>query len=161
MVPEPKTILWFVFIFLAFHTAQDVDEAKSESSWTALAKRKERDCWSIDLEGEVEKLEVSGPWSETKGNSVDPKGKMGHKVSSRLKWSERCNPESERKSDLCRNLKRRKTTCVRHWQIRQEEAEEMGSGGHDNSTFGSCSSSLALHTDDAMSASFRMAQEGG
>ena len=43
--------------------------------------------------------------------------------------------------------------------IRQEEAEEMGSGGHDNSTFGSCSSSLALHTDDAMSASFRMAQE--
>ena len=37
--------------------AQEVDEAMSESSWTALAKGKERDWWSIDLEGEVEKLE--------------------------------------------------------------------------------------------------------
>ena len=54
--------------------AQDADEAMSESSWTALAKENERDWWSIDLEGEVEKLEVVGPWSGTEGGSVDPKG---------------------------------------------------------------------------------------
>ena len=33
--------------------AQDVDDAMSESSWTALAKEKERDWWSIDLECEM------------------------------------------------------------------------------------------------------------
>ena len=36
---------------------QEVDEAMSESSWTALAKEKEVDLWSIDLEGE----KVRGP----------------------------------------------------------------------------------------------------
>ena len=35
--------------------AQGVDEVMSESSWTALTKEKERDWWSIDLVGEVEK----------------------------------------------------------------------------------------------------------
>ena len=59
--------------------AQEVDEATSESSWTALAKERERHWWSIDLEGEVEKLEVIGPWSGTEGDSVEPKGEMGHK----------------------------------------------------------------------------------
>ena len=39
---------------------------------------KESDWWSIDLEGDMEKLEVIGPWSGTEGGSVDPKGKMGH-----------------------------------------------------------------------------------
>ena len=29
--------------------------------------------------GEVQKVEVSGPWSGTKGDSVEPKGEMGHK----------------------------------------------------------------------------------
>ena len=53
------------------------NEAWSESSWTALAKEKERDWWSIDLEGEMEKLEVIGPWSGTEGGSMDPQGKMG------------------------------------------------------------------------------------
>ena len=58
-------LLWFVFIFPAFDTdevmsasskmAQDADEAMCESSWTALARRKERDWWSIDLESEMEK----------------------------------------------------------------------------------------------------------
>ena len=48
--------------------AQEVDEARSESFWTALAKEKERDWWSVDLEGEVEKLEVSDPWN--------PKGRL-------------------------------------------------------------------------------------
>ena len=59
--------------------APEVDEAMSESSWTALANWKERNWWSIDLEGEVQKVEVSGPWSGTKGGSVEPKGEMGHK----------------------------------------------------------------------------------
>ena len=69
--------------FLAFDTdeamsasskmAQDVDVAMSESSWTALAKRKERDCWSVDLEGKMVQLEVVGPWSGTEGGSMDPK----------------------------------------------------------------------------------------
>ena len=59
--------------------AKEVDEAMSASSWTALANVKERDWWSIDLEGEVEKLEVSGPWSGTTVDSVEPKGEMGHK----------------------------------------------------------------------------------
>ena len=58
--------------------AQDADDAMSESSWTALAKVEERDWWSIDLEGEIQKLEVAGPWSGTEGGSVDLKGKMGH-----------------------------------------------------------------------------------
>ena len=64
---------------LAFDTAQDVDKAKFESSWNALAKVKERDWWSIDLEGEMENLEVIGPCSGIDGVSTDPKGKMGHR----------------------------------------------------------------------------------
>ena len=46
--------------------AQEVDEATSESSWTALAKGKERYWWCTDLEGELEKLEVcqkATPWN--------------------------------------------------------------------------------------------------
>ena len=33
----------------------------------------------------MEKLEGSGPWSGTKGDSVDPKGKMGHEVKEKPK----------------------------------------------------------------------------
>ena len=58
--------------------AQEVDKAISEESWTALAKGKERDWWSIDLEGEVKELEVGGPWTLTEGNSMDPEGEMNH-----------------------------------------------------------------------------------
>ena len=43
----------------------------SESSWTALAKEKERDWWSIDQEGDMEKLEVD-PWI-VKGREEKPK----------------------------------------------------------------------------------------
>ena len=60
--------------------AKEADEAMSEASWTALAKAKERDWWSIDLEGDMEKLEVLGPWSGTVGGSVDPKRKVGNEV---------------------------------------------------------------------------------
>ena len=47
--------------------AHDADEAMSESSLTALAKGKERDWWGIDLERDMEKLEVVGPWSRPEG----------------------------------------------------------------------------------------------
>ena len=49
--------------------AQDADDAVSESSWTSLAKGKQRDWWSVDLEGEMEKLEVEGLLSATEGGS--------------------------------------------------------------------------------------------
>ena len=68
--------------------AKDAEEAMSESSWIALAKGKERVWWSIDLEGETEKLFVIGPWSGTDGGSVDSKWKMGHR-SARKKLQER------------------------------------------------------------------------
>ena len=42
----------------ASRMGKDEVEALSEYSWTALAKSKERGWWSIDLEGEMEKLEV-------------------------------------------------------------------------------------------------------
>ena len=34
---------------------KDADDAMSESSWTSLAKVKERDWWRIDMEGEVQR----------------------------------------------------------------------------------------------------------
>ena len=58
--------------------AQETDDAVSESSWTALAKKKERYWWNVDLEGEKEKLEVVGLLFMTEGGSLDPKGKMCH-----------------------------------------------------------------------------------
>ena len=64
--------------------AQDADDAMSQLFWTSLAKGKERDWWSVDLEGDKEKLEVAGCLSRTEGRSVDPKGKVGH-------WSARRN----------------------------------------------------------------------
>ena len=64
--------------------AQDADDAISESSWIFWAKGKERDWWSVDLEGDTEKLEVAGLLSRTEGGSVDPEGKMSHR-SARIK----------------------------------------------------------------------------
>ena len=58
--------------------ALEVDQAISEESWTATAKEKARDWWNIDLQGEVEELEVGGPCTLTKGNSMDPEGWMYH-----------------------------------------------------------------------------------
>ena len=55
--------------------AKGADEAISDSSWTALAKGKELGWWSIDLEGEMEKLEVMGPWSGMKADPWIPKGR--------------------------------------------------------------------------------------
>ena len=59
--------------------AHDTDEAVSAFSWTSPAKWKERDWWSADLEGGMEKLEVEGGFSGTEGGSMDPKGKVGHR----------------------------------------------------------------------------------
>ena len=56
--------------------AQKMEEAKSEASWTAPAKAKERDWWSIDLEGE--EPEVGCPWTVNKGDSMDPEGEINH-----------------------------------------------------------------------------------
>ena len=40
--------------------------------------RKERDRWSADLEGEMEKLEVEGSFSVAEGGSMDPERNAGH-----------------------------------------------------------------------------------
>ena len=53
--------------------AKDAEEVMSESSWTALAKGKERGWWSIELEGETEKLEVTGLWFGTGHRSARKK----------------------------------------------------------------------------------------
>ena len=64
--------------------AQDADDAISDSFWSVVVTGKERGCRSVDLEGDMEKLEVVGPWSSTEGGSVDPKWKVGHR-SARVK----------------------------------------------------------------------------
>ena len=33
---------------------QDKEETTSEASWTAVAKRKEKEVWRLELEGEAE-----------------------------------------------------------------------------------------------------------
>ena len=59
--------------------ALQVDKAISEESWTTFAIKKERDYWcSTDLAGEVEELEVGGPWTLPKGNSMDPEEEVYH-----------------------------------------------------------------------------------
>ena len=100
IVPEPSTIPPLVrahpmaldtdeAMSASSRVAHDADDAVSESSWTALAKGKERDWWSVDLEGEIEKLEVVGHLTRTEGGSVDPKGKMGHLVNSDKNYKRR------------------------------------------------------------------------
>ena len=59
---------------------KDMDEAMSGSSWTALARGRERDWWSSEPEGEVEKPEVIGLWSATEGVSTDPEGEGSHSM---------------------------------------------------------------------------------
>ena len=62
--------------------AQDADEAMRRSSWIALAKEKERDWSSVNLEGVMEKLKVEGPFSGIEGGSVGPKRQDGPQVRS-------------------------------------------------------------------------------
>ena len=56
----------------------------------------------------------------------------------------------------CESERERVRNMQRSWA---SSATGPWSRGHDNSSFGSCASSLALHTDEAMSASSRMVQE--
>ena len=104
--------------------AQDADDATSESSWTALAKEKERD-WSLDLEGEMDKLEVVGPGP--KADPWIPKGRwdtnqLGQKLQKKkVKSRKRLKRKmirvgSEETQDYVRE-----TLAISH-----EEAEEMG-----------------------------------
>ena len=58
-----------------------------------LVQGKERDWWSVDLEGGMEKLEVEGLLSRTEAGSVDPKRKMGH-------WSARKTTGKEGREKL-------------------------------------------------------------
>ena len=39
---------------------KDMDETTSEASWTAVTKGKEKEVWSLEPEGEGEKLEAIG-----------------------------------------------------------------------------------------------------
>ena len=58
--------------------AYDVDEAMFMSSRTSLSVVNERDWWSADLEGEMEKLEVEGSFSVAEGGSMHSEGKADH-----------------------------------------------------------------------------------
>ena len=117
--------------------AQDADEAMSESSWTALAKGRERGWWSIDLEGETENLDVTGPWSGTEGGSVDSKGKMCHEESEKPKEAE-MEVDGEVPQEVSVEIQSPKRKVIRvepeetqdyvrgTLTISEEEAEEMG-----------------------------------
>ena len=59
---------------LAFNTYEAMSASSRMAQDSGKAEGK-----SIDLEGEVEKLEVSGPWFGTEGDSVDPKGEVDHR----------------------------------------------------------------------------------
>ena len=59
--------------------AQDADDAMSESSWTSPVKGNERDWWSVDLEGDTEKLEVEGLLPGTEGDPWILKGRRTHR----------------------------------------------------------------------------------
>ena len=58
--------------------AQDVDEEVSTPSRRPFFLGKERDWWSADLEGEIEKLAVEGSFSVTTGGSMNPDSKADH-----------------------------------------------------------------------------------
>ena len=88
--------------------AQEMEEAKSEGVLDRTSKEKERDWWSIDLEGEVEELEVGCPWTVTKGDSMDGKRlQMNHqsdgnieKMRWKLRWKNAGGNRSEDKTEV-------------------------------------------------------------
>ena len=110
----------------SFKMAQDADDAMSESSGTALAKGKERDWWSIDLEGEMEKLEVVGP---CEGGSVDPKRwpLVAREESEMSKEAQEESVEIQSPKKVIREESEETQGYVcESLAISQEEAEEMG-----------------------------------
>ena len=58
---------------------KDMEETTSEASWTTVKKGKTKEVWRLEPEGEAEKLEATGLWSEVKGVSVNPEGESGHR----------------------------------------------------------------------------------
>ena len=44
-----------------------------------MTKGKEKEVWRLEPEGEAEKLEATGLWSEVKGVSVNPEGENRHR----------------------------------------------------------------------------------
>ena len=56
---------------------QDKEETASEVSWTAIAKKKEKDGWRLEPEGETETPEVTF-WDEAEGVAVTPEGESLH-----------------------------------------------------------------------------------
>ena len=42
---------------------QDKEETTSEASWNAVTKGKEKEVWSLELEGEAERPEPTVPWN--------------------------------------------------------------------------------------------------
>ena len=57
---------------------KDMEETKSEASWTTVTKGKEKEVWRLEREGEAEKPEAIGLWREVKGVSVNPEGESHH-----------------------------------------------------------------------------------
>ena len=57
---------------------KDMDETTSEASWTTVTEGKEKKVWRLQPDGEAEKPEATGLWSEVKGVSVNPEGESRH-----------------------------------------------------------------------------------
>ena len=95
--------------------AQETDEAMSELSWTALAKKKESDWWSIDLEDDMEKLEVVGPWSGTEGGSAHPKMKMGHRSARTKVEREESEKPKEAEMEVDGEVPQEESGCNKEW----------------------------------------------
>ena len=57
---------------------QDKEETTSEASWTAVTKKKGKEVWRLELEGEAVKPEVTVLWNASEGVSVNPEGESHH-----------------------------------------------------------------------------------
>ena len=82
--------------------ALEMEEAMSEASWTALAKKRRRDWWIIDLGGEVEELDREGEmYHQPDGEkaAVEEEESMGRlKMKWKLrKWMQACHKQRVRK----------------------------------------------------------------
>ena len=132
--------------------APDADDAMSAWSWTSPAKGKDRDWWSIDLEGEMEKLEVEGhvqdrrrirgsqraggPLASSdndyKGESEEPKGAENEKQESEIGVDEATLQEASvevqsTNRKVIRVESEETQDSVRETlEISQEEADELG-----------------------------------
>ena len=74
---------------------QDKEETTSEVSWTAAARRRGKEAWRLEPEGEAEMPEVKVLWNEEEGVSVNPEG-GGHHEQIRVKIIRREREEREK-----------------------------------------------------------------